>query len=30
MLEHTPALLEEAAESIYKVLNDADQLPDEE
>lgn len=29
MLEHTPALLEEAAESIYKVLNDADQLPDE-
>ena len=30
MLEHTPALLEEAAESIYKVLNDADQLPDDE
>jgi 8-amino-7-oxononanoate synthase len=30
MLEHTPALLEEAAESIYKVLNEADQLPDEE
>jgi 8-amino-7-oxononanoate synthase len=29
MLEHTPALLEEAAESIYKVLNDADQLPDD-
>ena len=29
MLEHTPALLEEAAESIYKVLNDADQLPQE-
>ena len=29
MLEHTPALLEEAAETIYKVLNDADQLPDE-
>ena len=29
MLEHTPALLEEAAESIYKVLNDADQLPEE-
>jgi 8-amino-7-oxononanoate synthase len=28
MLEHTPALLEEAAESIYKVLNDNDQLPD--
>lgn len=28
MLEHTPALLEEAAESIYKVLNDADQLPE--
>jgi 8-amino-7-oxononanoate synthase len=30
MLDHTPALLEEAAETIYKVLNDADQLPDEE
>jgi 8-amino-7-oxononanoate synthase len=30
MLEHTAALLEEAAESIYKVLNEADQLPDEE
>jgi 8-amino-7-oxononanoate synthase len=29
MLEHTPALLEEAAETIYKVLNDADQLPDD-
>ncbi len=29
MLEHTPALLEEAAESIYKVLNDADQLPED-
>jgi 8-amino-7-oxononanoate synthase len=28
MLEHTPALLEEAAESIYKVLNDNDQLPE--
>jgi len=28
MLEHTPALLEEAAETIYKVLNDADQLPE--
>jgi 8-amino-7-oxononanoate synthase len=28
MLEHTPALLEEAAESIFKVLNDNDQLPD--
>ena len=29
MLDHTPALLEEAAETIYKVLNDDDQLPDE-
>ena len=29
MLEHTPALLEEAAETIYKVLNDADQLPED-
>ena len=29
MLDHSPALLEEAAETIYKVLNDADQLPDE-
>jgi 8-amino-7-oxononanoate synthase len=28
MLEHTPALLEEAAESIYKVLNDNEQLPE--
>jgi 8-amino-7-oxononanoate synthase len=28
MLDHTPALLEEAAESIFKVLNDNDQLPD--
>jgi len=28
MLEHTPALLEEAAETIYKVLNDNDQLPE--
>jgi 8-amino-7-oxononanoate synthase len=28
MLDHTPALLEEAAETIYKVLNDNDQLPD--
>jgi 8-amino-7-oxononanoate synthase len=28
MLEHTPALLEEAAETIFKVLNDNDQLPD--
>lgn len=27
MLEHTPALLEEAAETIYKVLNDNDELP---
>jgi 8-amino-7-oxononanoate synthase len=29
MLEHTPALLEEAAESIYKVLNENDQLPED-
>ena len=29
MLDHTPALLEEAAEAIYKVLNDDDQLPEE-
>jgi 8-amino-7-oxononanoate synthase len=29
MLDHTPALLEEAAETIYKVLNDADQLPED-
>jgi 8-amino-7-oxononanoate synthase len=29
MLDHSPALLEEAAETIYKVLNDADQLPDD-
>jgi 8-amino-7-oxononanoate synthase len=28
MLEHTPALLEEAAETIFKALNDNDQLPD--
>jgi 8-amino-7-oxononanoate synthase len=28
MLDHTPALLEEAAEVIFKVLNDNDQLPD--
>jgi 8-amino-7-oxononanoate synthase len=28
MLEHTPGLLEEAAETIFKVLNDADQLPE--
>jgi 8-amino-7-oxononanoate synthase len=28
MLDHTPALLEEAAEVILKVLNDNDQLPD--
>jgi 8-amino-7-oxononanoate synthase len=28
MLDHTPALLEEAAETIYKVLNDNDQLPE--
>jgi 8-amino-7-oxononanoate synthase len=30
MLEHTPAMLEEAAETIYKVLDDANQLPEEE
>ena len=29
MLDHTPALLEEAAESIFKVLNDNDQLPED-
>jgi len=29
MLDHTAALLEEAAETIYKVLDDADQLPEE-
>jgi len=29
MLDHTPAMLEEAAETIYKVLNDADQLPED-
>jgi 8-amino-7-oxononanoate synthase len=29
MLDHTPALLEEAAETIYKVLNDAEQLPED-
>jgi 8-amino-7-oxononanoate synthase len=29
MLDHTPALLEEAAETMYKVLNDGSQLPDE-
>ncbi len=29
MLDHTPALLEEAAEVIFKVLNDNDQLPEE-
>jgi 8-amino-7-oxononanoate synthase len=28
MLDHTPAMLEEAAEVILKVLNDNDQLPD--
>jgi 8-amino-7-oxononanoate synthase len=28
MLDHTPALLEEASEVIFKVLNDNDQLPD--
>jgi 8-amino-7-oxononanoate synthase len=27
MLDHTPALLEEAAEVMFKVLNDNDQLP---
>ncbi|HXY91086.1 MAG TPA: aminotransferase class I/II-fold pyridoxal phosphate-dependent enzyme [Acidimicrobiia bacterium] len=30
MLDHTPALLEEAAEVIYKVMNENDQLPAEE
>jgi 8-amino-7-oxononanoate synthase len=29
MLDHTPALLEEAAELIFKVLNDNDQLGDD-
>jgi 8-amino-7-oxononanoate synthase len=29
MLDHTPALLEEAAEVIFKVLNDNDQLGDD-
>lgn len=29
MLDHTPALLEEAAEIIFKVLSDNDQLPDD-
>jgi 8-amino-7-oxononanoate synthase len=29
MLDHTPALLEEAAELIYKVLDDGDQLPED-
>jgi 8-amino-7-oxononanoate synthase len=29
MLDHTPALLEEAAEVIFKVLNDNDQLPED-
>jgi 8-amino-7-oxononanoate synthase len=29
MLDHTPALLEEAAETIYKVLDDAGQLPED-
>ena len=29
MLDHTPALLEEAAEVMLKVLNDNDQLPEE-
>ena len=28
MLDHTPAMLEEAAEVMLKVLNDNDQLPD--
>jgi 8-amino-7-oxononanoate synthase len=28
MLDHTPALLEEASEVIFKVLNDNDQLPE--
>ena len=29
MLDHTPALLEEAAEVMYKVMNDNGQLPDD-
>jgi 8-amino-7-oxononanoate synthase len=29
MLDHTPALLEEAAEVLLKVMNDNDQLPEE-
>jgi hypothetical protein len=28
MLDHTPALLEEASEVIFKVLNDNEQLPE--
>ena len=28
MLDHTPALLEEAAEVMLKVMSDNDQLPD--
>jgi 8-amino-7-oxononanoate synthase len=30
MLDHTPALLEEAAEVMYKVMNDSGQLPDDD
>jgi 8-amino-7-oxononanoate synthase len=30
MLDHTPALLEEAAEVMYKVMNDNGQLPDDD
>jgi len=29
MLDHTPELLDEAAEAIFKVLADSDQLPEE-
>ena len=29
MLDHTPELLDEAAEAIFKVLSDSDQLPEE-
>ena len=29
MLDHTPALLEEAAEVMLKVLSDNDQLPED-
>jgi hypothetical protein len=29
MLDHTPAILEEAAQAMLKVLSDNDQLPEE-